>query len=507
MKTNKFKNIAAALILILAITGVFTSCEDYGGIDSQMVGAPALTSDALAQYNAQTLSPENIMFSVSANTPWQISVTTDAAEQSWCVVTPGNSAASALVAEVTVKMTTNTTTQPRVATLTITARDVDVPVVVKVVQAPRGNLHVEGPALYEEFASDPAETKTMTILSNRAWEIVCDQPWVTFSAISGAASDEPVSVEVTAHANGGLKREATFFLKTTTDEVVRTIVQKGISLEVLAEDLEILNSVPDQPEATITVGIDASVDWTATTEATWIKSVTRNGNTLDLTIENNAEFAPREAVVTLSGGGLTTEVLVRQAGAAFIVWDRTANAAVELPEGMLTEAGILLKRSDNYEIRFPGHYKRGEFVWEFSEISTTMPLAIQGANNYNAGVVPNTHIVMSNLSGSVAGPNDWRVNNGGGNGWWLTWQNVGVLKNECNAIRTIKTVYGTEGGITLDIFNAAGEVMATKTHAVGTEDAKWVGAPGFAYCIYFPVQAVDAPDYCIIKSFKATAVE
>ncbi|MCK3683222.1 BACON domain-containing carbohydrate-binding protein [Maribellus sp. YY47] len=507
MKTNKFKNIAAALILILAITGLFSSCEEYGGIDSQVVGAPALTSDALAQYDAQTLSPENIVFSVSANTPWQISVATDAEEQSWCVVTPGNSAASALVAEVTVKMTTNTTTSPRVATLTITAENVNEPVVVKVVQAPRGNLHVEGPALYEEFATDPAETKTMTILSNKAWEIVCDQPWVTFSAISGTASDEPVTIDVTAQANSGLKREASFTLKTTMDEVVRTIVQKGISLEVLAEDAEVLSAVPAQPEATVTVGIDASVDWTAETEATWITSLTRNGDALEFTFDNNSNFAPREAIVTLAGGGLTTEVVVKQEGAAFIVWDRVNGVEVELPEGMLTEEGILLKRADGYEIRFPNHYKRGEFVWEFSEISTTMPLAIQGAVDYNAGVVPNTHIVMSNISGSVAGPNDWRVNNGGGNGWWLTWQNVTVLKYQCNDIRTIRSEYSANNGITLDVFNAAGELMTNKTHAVATDDAKWVGTPGFAYCLYFPNQAADATDYCVLKSFKAVAYE
>lgn len=507
MKTNKMKNIAAALLLILAVTGLFSSCEEYGGIDSQVVGAPALTSDALTQYDAQTLSPENIVFSVSANTPWQISVATDAEEQSWCVVTPGNSAASALVAEVTVKMTTNTTTQPRVATLTITAEDVEEPVVVTVVQAARGNLHVEGPALYEEFATDPAETKTMTILSNKAWEIVCDQPWVTFSAISGAASDEPVTIAVTAQANTGLKREASFTLKTTMDEVVRTIVQKGISLDVVAEDSEMLKALAAQQEAAVVVGVDANVEWTAETEASWITSLVANGDVLEFVCESNFNFAPREAVITLAGGGLSTEVVVKQEGVAFVVWDRTANAEIELPEGMLTEAGILLKRSDNYEIRFPNHYKRGEFVWEFAEISATSPLAIQGANNYNPGVVPNTHIVMSNLSGSVAGPNDWRVNNGGGNGWWLTWQNVDALKNQCNDIRTIRSEYGAEGGITLDIFNAAGEVMATKTHAAATDDAKWVDAPGFAYCLYFPNQADDAIDYCVLKSFKAVVYE
>jgi hypothetical protein len=506
MKTNKVKYISVALFLFFAIAGIFSSCEDYGGIDSQTVGQPTLKCDALAQYDVQTLTPENLIFSVSANTPWQISVATDAEEQSWCVPTPGNSAASGLVAEVTVKMTTNTTTKPRVATLTITADDVKEPIVVKVVQAARGNLHVEGPALYESFSANVAETKVITILSNKAWEIICNDPWIQFSAISGNASDEPVAIQVTAQVNTGMKRDASFTLKTTMEEVVRTIKQKGISLDVVAEDAEILSAIPALPAAAFNLNIDASVDWTAETTDTWIKDVTRNGNVLKFTCDNNYNFAPRKGIITLKGGGVTTEVPVLQKGADFNVWGKSDQVNVALPEGRITEQGLLLKRSDNFRITFPNHYKRGVLTWEFAEISISNPLVIEGAGNYNAALVPNTHIVMCDPTQTVVGANDWRVNNGAGAGWWLTYQNVGPLRTQANAIRTIRTEYGN-GFVKLDVLNAAGEVMTTKTFTVATDDAKWVGAEGFAYSLYFSSQASSATDYCILKSFKAETYE
>ena len=131
-------------------------------------------------------------------------------------------------------------------------------------------------------------------------------------------------------------------------------------------------------------------------------------------------------------------------------------------------------------------------------------MVIEGAGNYNASVVPNAHIVMNDPGQTFNGPNDFRVNNGAG-GWWLTWQQVNVLRNQSALIK--KFVLQIDGdGILLSVYGAGDELLASKKFDVATGDDKWIGTDGFGYSLYFR-QQLETDEYCILKSFKAEPIE
>lgn len=506
MKAKILKNVTAALTIIVCLLMLnLTSCEDYGGIDSQPAGDAALESDALEQYNVPAIDPASIVFNVSANTPWEIAVTTDSEDKSWCVPTPATSSTSGLVSEIVVAMSTNPDRTEREATLTITAEDIDEIITIKIVQEAQGNLHVEGTALSEEFDTDGQATKQLVIRSNKAWEIISDAQWVQFSPVDGGASDQAVTIDVTVSANEGMKREASFIIKTAMQQIERTIYQKGAILGIGEEGLEILGTIPSEVSGAIEIDVDASGDWTPETSASWISNAEKVGNKLRLVVEPNRSFAVRESVVTLKGSSIELDVPVKQFGATFHAWAFGSKEEVDFPEDRITDRGLLLRASDNLRIAFPGEYKRGTFTWEFEEISINSPLVIEGAGDYNAGVVPNAHIVMGDPGQTFNGPNDFRVNNGAGNGWWLTWQQVDVMRNQTASIKKL-VLNIIPGQLSLSVYGAGDELLDQVVFNVDTSDEKWVDAEGFGYSLYFR-QQTQADDYCILKSFKAEPIE
>ena len=70
-------------------------------------------------------------------------------------------------------------------------------------------------------------TASVTVTSNRPWTISTDADWLAFSPSSGAASDSPVNVTVTALSNSSTDRTASFKVKTDFDFRTVTVSQKG----------------------------------------------------------------------------------------------------------------------------------------------------------------------------------------------------------------------------------------------------------------------------------------
>lgn len=509
MKAKFVNTMSAVWAVIICVMMSLTACQDYS-IDSQPEGAPRIQCDALEQYNVQATVSEGIVFNISANTPWKIAVTTNDEDQSWCIPSPGISSAAGLVSEISVAIADNENDTPREATLTIIGDDVKEEIVVKIVQESKAALQVSGTAVTEVFEV-AGGTKDMIIRTNRDWEIICDdevREWLHFDQYSGEVDGvKTVTVRVTVDANESIKREAAFTVKTETDEVKKNIMQKGATLEVTAEELAKLTALSANSADVIEVPVSATLDWTVETEETWVKNLEKSGDKIKFSCEPNYNFASRTGVISLvaTQGGMRSSVSVTQKGATFYCWGKDNQTEVAFPEGRITDKGVLLKGDDAFRLAFPGEYKRGTFIWEFEEISVSQPLVLMGAGNgYNAAVVPNTHIVFGG-KGNVVGANDWRVNNGEGNGWWLTWQNVSVLRNNSASIKTVKMVFGD--GVNLYLYDKEGNLLDKKEHNVTTEDAKWVGANGFGYSLYFHGALATESDYCILKSFKAEPAE
>ena len=70
-------------------------------------------------------------------------------------------------------------------------------------------------------------TATLTVTSNRPWTISSDENWLAFSPSSGVASDQAVTVTVTALANSASDRTGSFKVKTDFDYRTVTVTQPG----------------------------------------------------------------------------------------------------------------------------------------------------------------------------------------------------------------------------------------------------------------------------------------
>lgn len=509
MKTKNVNSISAVWAVILCVMMGLTACQDYS-IDSQPAGAPQVQCDALEQYNVESTGVDNIVFNISANTPWKITVSTDDEDQSWCVPSPGVSSASGLVLEITVTIADNESNTPREATLTITGDNVDKKIVVKVVQGSKADLQVSGAATTEVFEV-AGGTKDITIRANRAWEIVYkneqDRNWLHFSQSSGEVNGvETVTIGVTVDANESVKREATFIVKTENDEVEKVVMQKGATLEVVEEELEKLTALSANSSATIEVPVSATINWEVEVGAgEWIKNPTKVGDKLTFTCETNYNFAPRTGTIALKavGSSMVYSIPVTQVGATFYCFGKNDITEVEFPEGRVTEKGLLLQGNDNFRIAFPNKYKHAKLTWVFEEVSISSPLVLMGANEYNADKTPNTHIVLCNGGSgtTVNNGNDWRIN---GLGWFVVQDNN--LKKNSNAVKTVELLFATDGSASLSVKDKDGGELYNKKASITITDAQW-GQNTFSYSLYFQATATDDSQYCVLKSFKAESLD
>ncbi|EJX07680.1 hypothetical protein, secreted [gut metagenome] len=512
MKTI-MKNMSLALwAVVVSFLLSLTACQDYS-IDSQAEGSPKLVTDALEQYNALATHADNVAFLVSANTPWEITVTTEDADKDWCKVTPGSSSTSSLVAEVIVSFKDNESNLTREATLTLSAEEVAEKKIIKIIQDSKADLYVTGDAKNQEFVK-AGEAKNLLIRANRDWTISyvkeSDKSWLHLSKYEASLNTlTETMVKVTADANEEAKREAELIVKTATQEIKVNILQKGAKLEVTPEELEKVTSLPAESGVVVIPVNTDMANWNAVVkgEADWIKNLKVDNKQISFELDQNIVLFPRSAEIALTTASGTEAFLIplTQSHATFYCYGKGNTTEVAMPEGRFTERGFKLMGNDEFRVAFPNTYKRGTFVWEIDLVTTDEhPFTITGASNYDLSKVPNTHINFASNKNVVTGPNDWRVNNGG-KGWWLTWQKVNVLKKQYKDIKKVELTFGeaSQGDITLKLYNAAGEVLAEKKHTAGTEDEKWVKAEGMSYSMYFHGNFADENDYCIIKSFKA----
>lgn len=499
----KIVNILSAVwaVVICSVLGL-VACQDYS-IDSQPVGKPRVVCDALEQYNTVATDADNIIFNVSANTPWKITVATNDADKSWCIPSPAASAVNGLVSEVVVKITDNPNDTQREATLTLTADDVEEPIVVKVVQDSKSALRVSGNAVDSEFAVE-GETKVLQIRANRAWEIIFDneeEKWLRAEPTYGEAG-ENIEVRITADPNGGVVRTASFTVTAGASSVQRTVKQKGAMLEVEESALADLAALPSSG-GSIEVPVNASMDWRVESTETWVKDIQIDNGKFTFRYEENIYFIPRSGMITLKGGSLSVPVEITQSMAKFYCWGKSDQMPQEFPTEQFTEKGLLLKGSNDFRIAFDGGkdnrgYRNGTYTWEFEEISVSAPLLLTGGNNYDRSVTPNMDLLFHDSANSFNNANDWRVN---GLGYWLTWQNVSTLRDNYATIKKIVMKF-TSTDITCSLYGVNGELLDSKTGSATTD---WADNR-FGYSLYF-VSAGSEDDYCIVKSFKAEPEE
>ena len=279
---------------VIAAAAGFVACQE-NTVDTQGEILPKLATDAQNTYVADPTLPENITFNVSSNTPWRITVDCgeDFAERPWCSVSPSLSAVSSLVEEVTIKMKDNPTYESRTAAITIEADGIAEPTVITVRQTGQGNLTLSELQPREEISKDGGSA-SFTVVSNRDWTAESDQKWLTLDKSSGTASNDPITVTVTASVSDGLRRTAVVTVRTDLETETIEVVQEGWRMEFRPLEDPETELFFGYAGDTKTYYVDANVEWTVSSENAYAVVEKIDGESFSVKLPFARAFADEE---------------------------------------------------------------------------------------------------------------------------------------------------------------------------------------------------------------------
>ncbi len=323
------------LLFCLAAVCTFSlnSCQEFN-IDSQSELPPTIDIDAQAEYEVLAESPNTIVFNISSNTPWKIE-----SNQNWCVPTPAMSAASSLVAEVSVHIEEYAEESgDRTATLTITADGVEGSKMITITQAAKGALYVTNFA--EPFPSAGGEAE-FSITANKAWKIINTEGWLTLDVEEGTGTGEKVMIKATALPNTGLKRSATLTIVSNGKEKEIAVTQNGITLEFGETTPEDLTFDGGKDKESKVYQVISNIDYETASDAEWLKIEKNEEGNVVATSQSEIYFTTRKAVITLTPKDKTLGIdpvtmEVEQAGGAYVLDVKEENVTVDETTGAIT---------------------------------------------------------------------------------------------------------------------------------------------------------------------------
>ncbi|MGL5262433.1 MAG: BACON domain-containing protein, partial [Bacteroides sp.] len=309
---NTLKSLFTAAVILFA----FTACQELN-IDSQDPAPTSVLVDGLDEYTVLAGSPSNIIFNISANTPWTIT-----SDQQWCTPTPAMSAASSLVAEITLVTEPNETISDRTATLSITSEELGLIKEIKVKQVSKEKLIV---IPYDEMVSSEGGDISFTIASNKPWEIIPSTQFlenIDKSSGEGTLNADKEIITLTIPANTAARRSGTLTVKTAFEEYTFEIKQDGIVFEL--EDPSESGSIDfGGLETEKTVKIVSNADWKAEVNKEfqdWISVEKVADDELKIKlIQRNNIFKTREGAITLK----TTKLIPGFEGVEFPIKQAT----------------------------------------------------------------------------------------------------------------------------------------------------------------------------------------
>lgn len=290
----ELKHIVMQWIIACSVISL-TACQEYT-IDSQPEAEPTLVCDALDNYLVLASSPMTILFNISANTPWNIS-----SNQQWCKVSPGMSASSSLVSEISVDCESNLTTNSRTAELTISAEGMTEKRVITITQASKSELSV---IPYTNVIPKEGSTVTFQIISNKDWRIIPSAEFLSnIDKLSGTGCENetaPETVSITVPENSGTKRTGKITVKTDYDSYMFTLTQEGTTLEAILPEGGLKFSGAKESK---TIRIVANIPYNVmvSTECEDWVSVNHNDvlGELEISVEQNPVFIERQGEVKL----------------------------------------------------------------------------------------------------------------------------------------------------------------------------------------------------------------
>lgn len=419
-----FKNILTLSFIAFSALS-FNACQEYE-INSQPEAPVNIKIDAMEAYTVLATNPQNIVFNVSSNTPWEIT-----SDQQWCTVTPSMSATSSLVSEIVVTCEPNNTAKQRVATLTISAKDIENTTTVKLTQVSKENLVV---IPYDEVVPTEGGTISFKLVSNKPWTITPSTMFVeNIDKTSGEGNEtgEPEIITVTIPENAGALRRGTITVKTEFEEFPFEITQDGVIIE------------PENPTETGTIDFQANElekvvkirsnqEWKVEVPdeyKEWLSAEKLTEKELKITVLESNRLSTRKASLKLTTEKLIPgfegielpitqkSVFVLNGGDKLVVDETTGNVKVGFHNANAIQS--------NYK------FKKGTVRFDFESINfvgnSRVYFNFDGTADANACKL---NFYLSGESGQCKA--------GLGGGWWQAFKPLSLTLEEINQIKMIE---------------------------------------------------------------------
>jgi hypothetical protein len=292
---------------------------------------PTLSVNEASWISAFTTSAKAVR--VISNTAWTVT-----SDETWLTVneTGGNGDRS-----VTLGTIENTSTTPRTATVTFTARSSGILAITKTISVtqmgvaptlgvsePAGTLEVSEPSWIIE---SPASTKSINVTSNTTWTVTSDQPWLTARKLRGTGNDS-VTLGATENKSTTTRTATVTFTAGSLSKTVNVTQTRGaVPILEVSEPSWIIES----PASTKSINVTSNTTWTVTSDQPWLttRKLRGTGNdSVTLGATENKSTTDRTATVTFTAGSLSKTVNVTQTrGAVPILEVRETRWIIESP--------------------------------------------------------------------------------------------------------------------------------------------------------------------------------
>jgi len=269
------------------------------GVTSQVVtvnqsgATPALSVSPSSRSVSSTSGTTT--FAVTSNIDWAVSESSD-----WLTAVKTNSTT------LTVTYNQNSSVDSHLANITLSGTGVTSQVVIVTQSGATPALSVYPSS---GSVSSASGTTTFTVTSNIDWTVSENSDWLT------AIKTNATTLTVTYNENSGNdNRSANITLSGTgvTSQVV-TVNQSGATP---ALSVSPSSGSVSSASGTTTFTITSNIDWTVSENSDWLTAIKTNSTTLTVTYNENSGNDNRSANITLSGTGVTSQVVtVNQSGA------------------------------------------------------------------------------------------------------------------------------------------------------------------------------------------------
>lgn len=373
-----------SILAILATVVLTTSCQKelpdaIKNIDVSQGGQTPASPEISLDMNSMEFSAESgsKAFNIKSNTSWTVS-----SNQTWCSVSPASGKNNG---SVTVKVSENTSTSARTATVTVKS-EIGI-LTVKVTQN-EANAAISLDTSTMEFMSSSGE-QTFKVTANTSWTVSSDQTWCSVSPTSGS-NNGSVKVKVSENTQTSV-RAATITVKTDAGTRTVSVTQNGASGQV---SLSVSDMEFAAGSGSKMFSIKSNTAWAVSSNENWCSVSPTSGSndgSVTVSVDENTSTSSRTATITVESATIKRTLAVTQNGVtptptpasqdrSFTVGGVTFKM-IAVEGGTFTMGATSEQGSDAYDNEKPTHsvtlssYSIGE-----TEVTQALWQAVMGSN-------------------------------------------------------------------------------------------------------------------------------